>query len=58
MPINVAFALQVSFAMLMLFLQNIPHPNDEQIKDWLSSNICRCTGYEGIKNAIDEAIKE
>lgn len=30
------------------------HPNadDYQIKNWLQSNICRCTGYEEIKEAI------
>lgn len=25
--------------------------------DWLQSNICRCTGYEGIEKAIDHAVK-
>ncbi len=30
------------------------HPNasDEVIEEWLQSNLCRCTGYEEIENAI------
>ena len=33
------------------------HPDaDDEIKDqWLSSNLCRCTGYEGIRDAVSEA---
>ncbi|WP_304242314.1 (2Fe-2S)-binding protein [Gracilinema caldarium] len=33
-----------------------PEPDDTTIKDWLQSNICRCTGYEGIHRAIHRAI--
>lgn len=29
-----------------------PHANDEQIDDWLSSNLCRCTSYQEIKEAV------
>lgn len=46
------------------FLMNIhamltQHPNaDEAVyKNWLSSNLCRCTGYEGIEEAIKLAQK-
>lgn len=28
------------------------HADEE---DWMQSNICRCTGYEGIRNALDHA---
>lgn len=31
------------------------HPDHETRVDWLQSNICRCTGYEGIEKAIDHA---
>lgn len=33
------------------------HPEaDEEIdKEWMDSNLCRCTGYDGIKNALAEA---
>jgi carbon-monoxide dehydrogenase small subunit len=32
-----------------------PHPDAATCIDWLQSNICRCTGYEGIERAIDHA---
>lgn len=34
-------------------LANIhPDANDHVIEQWLQSNICRCTGYEEINNAV------
>ena len=33
-------------------IQNHPHASDEIIQDWLQSNICRCTGYREIKEAV------
>jgi aerobic-type carbon monoxide dehydrogenase small subunit (CoxS/CutS family) len=34
-------------------LSNIhPEADDEIIKEWLESNLCRCTGYEEIKSAV------
>lgn len=38
----------------LLFHDNDPNP--EKIKTWLSSNICRCTGYKEIEDAIRSAI--
>jgi carbon-monoxide dehydrogenase small subunit len=35
-----------------------PDADDETIREWLSSNICRCTGYEEISNAIHSVLKE
>ncbi len=32
-----------------------PRPDRETIRDWLESNLCRCTGYEGIENAVASA---
>jgi len=29
-----------------------PHPGDEEIKTALSGNLCRCTGYAKIKQAV------
>lgn len=41
------------FLMVCHALANIhPDANDHVIEQWLQSNICRCTGYEEIKNAI------
>lgn len=38
----------VTFALL----RDNPDPNDEEIKSYLSGNLCRCTGYEGIFRAV------
>jgi carbon-monoxide dehydrogenase small subunit len=27
-------------------------PNEETVRDWLSGNLCRCTGYQGIVDAV------
>lgn len=37
-------------------LNKYKHPTEEQIKQWMTSNICRCTGYEEIRNAIEDTI--
>jgi carbon-monoxide dehydrogenase small subunit len=34
------------------FLRDNPSPTDEQIRDGLSGNLCRCTGYQGIVKAV------
>lgn len=39
-------------------LEEKPEAEDEEIKEWLQSNLCRCTGYEGIKNAVYSAKKK
>jgi carbon-monoxide dehydrogenase small subunit len=36
---------------LIPFLKENPNPNEEQIRDALSGNICRCTGYQNIVKA-------
>ncbi|MFT5531136.1 MAG: carbon-monoxide dehydrogenase small subunit [Candidatus Poriferisodalaceae bacterium] len=36
-------------------LSEIPDPDDATIKEWLSSNICRCTGYQMIIDAVRAA---
>ena len=30
-------------------------PNEQEIRDWLEGNICRCTGYQGIVAAVKDA---
>lgn len=35
-----------------------PDASDEIIEEWLQSNICRCTSYDEIKNAVKVALKE
>lgn len=34
-----------------LLAQN-PHPGEEEIKEYLSGNLCRCTGYQSIIRAV------
>lgn len=39
-------------------LSENPNPNDLEIKIGLSGNLCRCTGYNMIINAVKRAAKE
>jgi carbon-monoxide dehydrogenase small subunit len=36
-------------------LRDNPHPTDEEIRDGLEGNLCRCTGYENIVRAVRRA---
>ena len=64
-PIQAAFqaehALQCGFCTpgfvvsVHAFLAQNPHPSDEEIRDALSGNLCRCTGYQGIIAAVKRA---
>jgi carbon-monoxide dehydrogenase small subunit len=38
-------------------LQNNSDPTDDEIRDWLEGNICRCTGYHNIVKSIQEVAK-
>jgi aerobic-type carbon monoxide dehydrogenase small subunit (CoxS/CutS family) len=38
-------------------LENEPSPSRERIKEAISGNLCRCTGYQQIFEAIEEAAK-
>ncbi len=61
-PIQEAFrerhALQCGFCtpgMLMTlvpFLRDHPDPSEEEIRDALSGNLCRCTGYQNVVDAV------
>jgi aerobic-type carbon monoxide dehydrogenase small subunit (CoxS/CutS family) len=66
-PLQKAFidyqAVQCGFCtpgMLMstkaLLMKN-PHPSREEIKTTLEGNLCRCTGYEQIIEAIESVVK-
>lgn len=39
-------------------LDEIPHPSELQVKEALSGNICRCTGYGRIFAAVDAVVSE
>lgn len=61
-PLQQAFrehhALQCGFCtagilMSMLpFLRDNPEPSEEQVRDALAGNLCRCTGYQNIVRAV------
>ncbi len=36
-------------------LKNNPHPTEQQVREGISGNFCRCTGYQHIVNAIQRA---
>jgi carbon-monoxide dehydrogenase small subunit len=40
------------------FLRDHPDPDDEQIREALSGNLCRCTGYQGILKAVRAAAQD
>lgn len=39
-------------------LEAVPNPSEVQVREWLSGNICRCTGYQFIVDAVLSAAKE
>ena len=36
-------------------LQKNKDPSEQEIRDWLEGNICRCTGYQNIVAAVKDA---
>ena len=36
-------------------LRENPHPSEEEIRDGLEGNLCRCTGYQNIVRAVQRA---
>ena len=64
-PLQEAFreehALQCGFCTpgflmsLVPFLEENPSPTDQEIREALSGNLCRCTGYDHIVNAVRTA---
>ena len=55
-------ALQCGFCtsgMLMAaheLVQTQPHATREQVREWISGNYCRCTGYQAIVDAICDVL--
>jgi len=40
------------------FLQEVPQPSEEQVRDMLSGHLCRCTGYTPIVQAVLEVARQ
>jgi carbon-monoxide dehydrogenase small subunit len=36
-------------------LKENPNPSETEIREWISGNLCRCTGYQNIVAAIQDA---
>jgi carbon-monoxide dehydrogenase small subunit len=43
---------------LVPFLEENPHPSEIEIRQAISGNICRCTGYQHIVDAVQLAAKK
>lgn len=66
-PLQVAFrethALQCGFCtpgfllLLIPFLRDNPDPTEAEIRAALSSNLCRCTGYQNIVQAVQAFVE-
>jgi carbon-monoxide dehydrogenase small subunit len=39
-------------------VQRKPDPSEQEIREWLEGNLCRCTGYHNIVKAISAAAAE
>jgi aerobic-type carbon monoxide dehydrogenase small subunit (CoxS/CutS family) len=35
-----------------------PHPSEREVREALAGNLCRCTGYEGIVNAVLDVARQ
>jgi len=39
-------------------LRDNPNPSEEEIREGLEGNLCRCTGYQHIVDAVQQAASE
>ena len=67
-PLQAAFirrnALQCGFCTSGMLLaahelvEQRPHASREEVREWISGNYCRCTGYQAIVDAICDVLAE
>ena len=43
---------------VIAMLRENPNPTDDEIKEYLAGNLCRCSGYEGQLRAIKNFLEE
>ena len=43
---------------VIAMLRENPNPKDDEIKEYLAGNLCRCSGYEGQLRAIKNFLEE
>ncbi len=65
-PLQKAFADEAGFqcgfctpgfvANATALLEHNPNPSNQELTSWLASNLCRCTGYEGIERSVKAAL--
>lgn len=41
----------------MDYLERVPNPSEQQVREMLSGQLCRCTGYTNIVNAVLETAR-
>ena len=41
----------------MDYLERVPNPSEQQVREMLSGHLCRCTGYTNIVNAVLETAR-
>ncbi len=39
-------------------LRESPNPSEGEIREWISGNLCRCTGYQNIVSAVQRAAQK
>jgi carbon-monoxide dehydrogenase small subunit len=39
-------------------LETIPNATRAEVRDWISGNYCRCTGYQAIVDAICDVLQQ
>jgi carbon-monoxide dehydrogenase small subunit len=39
------------------FLEDNPHPSRDDIREAMSANLCRCTGYQSIVDGVEAAVR-
>jgi carbon-monoxide dehydrogenase small subunit len=50
--VQCGFCTPGQIMMSLALLNENPHPTREEVKEWLGGNLCRCTGYVKIVDAV------